>query len=394
MTKNKWPLVLFLVFLFLPQNSWGQSSTEKILKTITIQVASLKKAEKAEQELARLKSHGLNPFMRHEHVRDKGMWYRIYVGQFEDRDDATKLAQKIKDQGFISGFWVKRIEIPADPVKPSQTTVGTTEKPETNVDKAHKKPVPPSIVTEVPKTVIPPNTKPSLSQPPVEKPKAIIPEKIQEPIPMAKKEAKEIFPVENIHDQEPISPVQGIAVQSPDKWTDKSRFSLGVKSSYFLVSNSENFKIKQSDGGDQHTWSIKSPKVYNSLLSSYRFNPTISFEAGIERAFFTKLDIWHLSMGPKFEFKKIGNLTPYAKGSLVIGHLDWDDIPGDFDTAIGLEGGLGVLFTRSNMQFGLETSYRSIEYDYNRPSGDGVTSTDSQLDFSGFALSGTLNYRF
>ena len=394
MIKNKWPIVLLLVFLFLPLNSWGQSSTVKPLKTITIQVVSVKNVEKAEQELVRLKSHGLDPFMRHELVRDKGMWYRIYVGQFEKRDEATKFAQSIKDRGIISGFWVKQIETPVDPVKSSQTPVGPTEKPEMKADAGHEKQAPPPAVIEIPRTVIPIEEKPSLSQPPVEKPKAVISEKTQEPVPTAKKETKKIFPAQDIHEKEPILPTQGIAVQGPDKQAEDSRFSLGVKSSYFLASNTEDLKIESTSGSDRHSWSLENPKVYNSLIASYRFNPAISIEAAIERAFFTKLDVWHLNMGPKFEFRKIGMLTPYAKGSLVIGHLEWDEVPGDFDTAWGWEGGFGVSFTRSNMQFGLETSYRAIKYDYNRPSDAGVTATDSQIDFSGFALSATLNYRF
>jgi len=246
----------------------------------------------------------------------------------------------------------------------------------------------------MPKTVIPVEEKPSLSQLPAEKPKDIIPGKTQEPVPTARIEAKEILPTDDIHEKEPISPVQGIAVQGPDKRVESGKFSLGIKSSYFISSNTDNFKIEDTSGGDQHTWSFKNPKVYNSLISSYRFNPAISIEAAIERAFFTKLDIWHLNMGPKFEFRKIGRLTPYAKGSLVIGHLEWDEVPGDFDTTWGWEGGFGVFFTKSNMQFGLETSYRSIKYNYNRPSDDGVTATDSQLDFSGFSMSGTLIYWF
>jgi hypothetical protein len=394
MIKNRWPIVLLLVLLFLPLNSWGQSSIAKTLKTITIQVVSIKNLEKAEQELVRLKSHGLNPFMRHEHVRDKGMWYRIYVGQFEKKDEATKFAQSIKDRGIISGFWVKRIEMPVDPVKSSQTPVVPTEKPEMKADAGHKKPASPSIVTQVPRTVAPPETKPAPSPPPIEKPKTVIPEKTQEPIPAAKKEPKEIFPARDAHEQEPALPVQGIAVQGPDNRAESSRFSLGVKSSYFLASNTEDLKIERSDGGDRYSWSIKNPTVYSSLIASYRINPKISIEAAIEKAFFTKLDVWHLNMGPKFEFRKIGRLTPYAKGSLVIGHLDWDEVPGDFDTAWGWEGGLGVSFTRSNVQFGFETSYRALKYDYNRPSDPGVTATDSHIDFSGFSLSGILRYQF
>ena len=168
-----WSLVLLLVFLLLPPNSWGQPSTATPLKPITIQVVSLKKVEKVEQELLRLKSHGLNPFMRHEHVRDKGMWYRIYVGQFENRAEATRFAQKIKSQGIISEFWVKQIEMPVDPEKATHTAAGPTGKAGTKIDAGHEEPASPSIATEVPSAAIPPETKPAPSHSPIKKPKII-----------------------------------------------------------------------------------------------------------------------------------------------------------------------------------------------------------------------------
>lgn len=393
MKKKKWLLVSLLVFLLLPLNSWSQSSTEKTLKTITIQVVSVKNVEKADQELARLRSHGLDPFMRYEEVRDKGMWYRIFVGQFENRDKANAYAQQIKEKGIISGFWVKRIEMPVESIK-SAPTVIPKEKPEINIAAGGEEPATAPNETEAPGTAISPETTPSNTIPPIEKSETIIPEKAQDPIPTPSKMPKDISQAKDSKKKETASPVQGIAVQGSDKWTDSSRFSLGVKSSYFHATDTEDFKIEESGGGDRHIWSLENPKIYNSLFANYRFNSKTSIEAGIERAFFTKLDVWHLNMGPKFEFRKIGKLTPYAKGSLIIGHLEWDDIPGDFDTAWGWEGGLGVFLTRTNIQFGLETSYRSIQYDYNRPSGNDVTATDNQLDFSGFALSGILNYRF
>ena len=182
--------------------------------------------------------------------------------------------------------------------------------------------------------------------------------------------------------------------QGPDKQIETGRFSLGVKSSYFLSSKVEDFIIERTTGSDPHAWSFQNAKVYNSLTSSYRLNSKVSIEAAIEKAFMTKLDIWHVNMGPKIDFSKIGMLTPYAKGSLVIGHLSWDEVPGDFDTAVGWEGGFGISFIKSNIQIGLETSYRAIKYDYNLPSDAGVTATGNQLDFSGFVLSGTLSYRF
>ena len=104
MKQNTLPIVLLLVFLFLPHNSWGQPSTSKVLKAMTIQVASLKNAAAAEKELKRLISRDLDAFIQYEQVRDKGMFYRICVGRFDHRDDAIKFAQRLKDQGMISGF--------------------------------------------------------------------------------------------------------------------------------------------------------------------------------------------------------------------------------------------------------------------------------------------------
>jgi hypothetical protein len=409
MIKKKWPIVTFLPLFFLPLLSWGQSSIEKIQNTITIQVVSLKKIERAEQELARLKTHGLDAFMRHERVKDKGMWYRIYVGQFETREDATKFAQGIKGRGIISGFWVKRIEIAVEPSEASPSMADRHDGFGTNIDESSEKQAPPPVDVETPRTVAPTEEEPSpihsqaatpteqtpsRYQPPPEKPEGISTGKAREPATTDKKRTEPIFPPKDAYKTEPVSQAQAIAVQGPDKPVKSSRFSVGVKSSYFLASNTDNFKIKDTSGGNPYTWSFKSPKVYSSLVSAYRFNPATSIEAAIERAFFTKLDVWHVKMGPKFEFREVGGFTPYAKGSLVLGHLDWDDAPGDFDTAWGWEAGVGVSFTREKLQFGLETSYRAIKYDYNSPSRDGVTATDSQLDFSGVALSGTLHYRF
>ncbi len=45
-------------------------------QVITIQVSSFRKAEDAERDLARFKSHGMDAFVSYEPVKDKGMWYR------------------------------------------------------------------------------------------------------------------------------------------------------------------------------------------------------------------------------------------------------------------------------------------------------------------------------
>ena len=98
-------------------------SSKKSINIITIQVASLKDEEKASQELARLKSYGLEVYGRHEKVTAKGMSYRIYIGRFKDWGEAKQFAQNLKNQGIISGFWIKRITSPSKLKTSSQETV-------------------------------------------------------------------------------------------------------------------------------------------------------------------------------------------------------------------------------------------------------------------------------
>jgi hypothetical protein len=415
-----WPIIIFIIFQLMPFNSWpddgaltnskDKSSTEKRLKTISVQVGSFIELQKAEQELIRLKSYSLDPFMRHELVPNKGIWYRIFVGRFREVETAKKFAQRLKDQGIIPGFWVKRIDMPLDQVKSSQTTTEKTDQPELKIAAEAEKQAPPSAMVEMPVAVIPPKEEEPLvpptpidiskgvilpkdkpSPPPiqVEMPNVIIPEKDQEPASTEKKEQKEILPPDNIQEDQLILPVQ-----DADKDKETGKFSFGIKSSFFLLPKAEDFIITRTTEIDSRSWSFQDKIAYNSLSSTYRLNSAFLIEASIERAFFSYLDLWHLNVGPKIEFRKIGMLTPYAKGSLVIGHLKWDGAPGDFSLASGWECGFGISLIKSNIQFGFETSYRAIKYDYNLPSEAGITATDSQLDFSGYALSATLGYWF
>ena len=78
----------------------------------------------------------------------------------------------------------------------------------------------------------------------------------------------------------------------------------------------------------------------------------------------------------------------------MIGDLKLDDAPGNFDTGLGLEGGIGMYFIKSKVQLGIETSYRRMKYNYNKPSSNEVSATDDHIDMSGVIFSGTLSYLF
>lgn len=413
MKNTLWLILIFIVLQLLPvsarpedgtpDNSRGTSSAEARLKVISIQVASFKDFKPSEQELIRLESRGLKPFMHHESVPGKGMRYRIFVGRFEEMEKATKFAQELKNQGIIPGFWIKRIGIPFDPAIPAPTAIEKTDKPALEIDAEHEAQASPSEMMEMPAAVILPQKEPAIPPTSIEVPKdkpspsatqaemhkATLSEKDQEAALTKKTELKETSPLND--GQEDSLP---LTTQSADKDKEAGKFSLGARSSFFLAPKTEDFLITRSSGADSQTWSFQEAITYFSVISSYRLNSAFLFEAGIERAFFSSLDLWHLSVGPKVEFGKIGLLTPYAKGSLVVGRLEWDEAPGDFDLASGWECGFGTSFTKSKVQIGFEASYRAITYNYNLPSEAGVTATDSQLDFSGYALSATLTYWF
>jgi len=420
MKKRTWTFLLIITFLACCINAWStgdESSRDKEssrnqnpLKIITIQVIALKDEAKAAHALNRLKSHDLGAFMRHEAVGDKGQWYRIYVGQFTSRKEATQFAQKIKDQGIISDFWVKTITIFTEPDSTPLMAGKLTEKPELQVDVEAVKPKITPVPIEILAPTPPPEKIPLLTQipsesektatpmirqeTPSEMPEDKLPEPAQEPATVETEATKDAEPPEAISDEEKVGPLQSIAVQGSEKRSGDGRFSLGIRSSYFFASKAEDFIIERSSTNNNDAWTFQNDKLYAALVSSYRLNPSFSIDLAFEKTVLTKLNNWHIGVGPKIELKKIKVLKPYVRGALVIGHLDWDDAPGDFEPGLGFEGGLGLSLIRSNIQFGIEAAYRVIKYDYNTPSDTDVTATDDALDLSGYALSATLGYQF
>ena len=69
---------------------------------ITIQVSSSKSAENANRLKSKLISRGLDAVVDYEQVKDKGMWYRVYIGQFETREAANIFAKDLVQQGIIA----------------------------------------------------------------------------------------------------------------------------------------------------------------------------------------------------------------------------------------------------------------------------------------------------
>jgi cell division septation protein DedD len=66
----------------------------------TIQVASVRDIKGAERMVARLRTKGYQAYQIRSDVAGRGVWYRVRVGGYEDRDAADKVLRKLKNDKF------------------------------------------------------------------------------------------------------------------------------------------------------------------------------------------------------------------------------------------------------------------------------------------------------
>jgi len=400
--NNKLILAISIFCFLLSTNSFSDNITPTTIKngtisnngrqTITIQVISHKKDRAAERELKRLKSHGLDAIVSYELVKDKGMFYRVYVGQFENRKTALAFANELVEKGIISGFWVKK----------TNAFVETVTSPEARQHEIHKKTIKAQQQKEKPETV----SKKSPSPPsPIKTPEMV---ETAEVLPMGI-DQKEVAPPENqkpkttdntetedvLHEVIALKEVaHATSFSVSEKDQEMSRLSIGIKTILSSTQKAGDFEIKRTSSGSTTTWFLADGRIHGGLVLNFQLNDTFAIEAGVERRLFTPIELWQLSIGPSFQFPQIGLLTPYIRGGFVGGDLKWDDAPGDFDLGIGWDGGIGFYLIKSKVKIGIEGSYQQLKYAYNKPSGQEVQVTDDYLDMSRYALSVTLSYLF
>jgi cell division protein FtsN len=69
-------------------------------KRYTIQVAALKDASVADEMISQLKKKGYPAYRVFIQLPDKGIWYRIRVGFFNNPDEARNTLNRLKKEGF------------------------------------------------------------------------------------------------------------------------------------------------------------------------------------------------------------------------------------------------------------------------------------------------------
>jgi hypothetical protein len=67
----------------------------------SVHYASHRNQTDAEMEVARLSNKGLHAWWAKKDLAGKGEWFRVYIGKEKTRQDAMKLALKLKEDGII-----------------------------------------------------------------------------------------------------------------------------------------------------------------------------------------------------------------------------------------------------------------------------------------------------
>ena len=76
-------------------------------KTLTIQTASLKDSKDADRMVAELKKKGYAAYKAMAVVPDKGIWFRVKVGYYENSAEAANTIKRLKKDG-LDAFLVNR----------------------------------------------------------------------------------------------------------------------------------------------------------------------------------------------------------------------------------------------------------------------------------------------
>lgn len=175
-------------------------------------------------------------------------------------------------------------------------------------------------------------------------------------------------------------------------------FSVSVRTGAYFMLNAKDFELTGIDDYDDIIWDI-SDNILPMLAVVAQFRPTeyLSIEGSAEKLFSDQLDIMFLSLAPKYLVELSNGISAYITCGIVYGKLYWDDAPGEFDCALGLNAGAGIMTSllTPRLTVGCGMSYRSMEFDYKMPHEDDIVSyTDEALNLTGFSFSVDLSYHF
>ena len=125
------PFLVLLTAIWISVSGAGAFAADMFY---SVQVSAFQSQEKADQEVKNLTDKGMDAFSRYEDTGTKGMWYRIFVGRFAEKNQAASQAQSMMDKGLIDDYTI-RLLVPAGEeavVSSPQVASGQKPQPEAN----------------------------------------------------------------------------------------------------------------------------------------------------------------------------------------------------------------------------------------------------------------------
>ncbi len=87
----------------------GDGQSQPMGERFTIQVAAYKTLPEVEKGFSRLRDKGCDPFCRREDINGKGKWYRVYIGNYANREEARQAAAHLVQKDVVDEYMLKKL---------------------------------------------------------------------------------------------------------------------------------------------------------------------------------------------------------------------------------------------------------------------------------------------
>ena len=398
----------------------------------SIHISSHRQQAKAEAEVKKLATKGLDVFVRHQEVQGKGKWYRVYVGKFNTKQEAAADMNRLRKMNVSKYFAIRQLT--ADKPKADKVTAKPVDYYlfvgfYNDLDQARKeeKRLASELSSNDYRAFITRQTvtdgvnyrvyigtfagKQQAEKLGAEWKKEKLLTSFYIPVPRTQDMIKGRMPVaapaaaaaaatataavaveekkkapEKVQKKEPVAEKK----TAVDQIDDFSRFALMFKGGAFSPQKTDDFSVTIGTT----TYRVSDdPAPQVGIEAVFRFNKTIGLYGSGDTVFIDGVDWYNFAAGPIVTFQSKDSVMAYLKGGAVYGDFSWD-APGKFDSSVGWEAAAGFNFLRSKFKVGVDLAYRSMSFDYKPPAGAVVTPPGNALDLSGFSVMGTISYWF
>ena len=111
----------YLALVFAARPAFAKERTGKVY--YSIHLASFKSLENANRQVNTLQTEGKVIFWKKTDVPGKGLFYRVYLGKFSDKDKAVDFWKALEKEGAVSYFGVHAFSEPPRPAAPAESEI-------------------------------------------------------------------------------------------------------------------------------------------------------------------------------------------------------------------------------------------------------------------------------